>query len=220
MLRATIQHETATGSGGDFTGDDAFRRASRFATRCVELAALRVRLAPGEPPPAPPTMRLDTQVVIEALAPGLPVAAARCLGGSGPAVSVRRLLLPMPRERRLAIDVIPQAVAFDPADLRRLLQELVDNALRYSAPRSTVRVRGAPGVGGYQLSVTNPGPSLPRWALAAVRCVRQGEAAAGGDGLRLGLLIAGTLARRNTAVLEVVRGGGRPNTVRVVAAPV
>jgi hypothetical protein len=38
--------------------------------------------------------------------------------------------------------------------------------------------------------------------------------------LRLGLLIAGTLARRNTAVLEVVRGGGRPNTVRVVAAPV
>lgn len=219
MLQATIRDERATEGDGDYTGDDALRRASRFASRCVELAAMRAQSGAAGPRPAPPALRLNTRTVIEAIAPRLPLAGVRALAGAGDGESVRRLLVPMPGDRRLAVDVVPTDVAFHAADLHRVVQELVDNGLRHSAPGSTVRVRGAPGVGGYQLSVTNPGPRLPRWALAAVRDARDGLPAGGGDGLRLGLLIAATLAVRNAAVLEVVRGGGRPNTVRVVARP-
>lgn len=219
MLHALIHDEAPAQAGTDFTGDDAHRRASRFAARCVELSALRVRAASAEPPVAAAPLRLDTRAVMSALAGRLPVAGVRALAAAGPAESVRRLIVPMPGGRRLAVDVVPQDVAFDAHDLDRLLQELVDNGLRHSPPGSTVRVRGAPGVGGYQLSVTNPGPRLPRWALSAVRGAREGGHASGGDGLQLGLLIAASLAARNGGVLEVVRGGGRPNTVRVVARP-
>jgi len=196
--------------------------ASRFAHRCLELAALRSRWvtrtgAPATRPP-PPLLMLDTSVVMAAVAPlFMPKGPDGFVRRTAPpGAAVRRLLVPMVGDRRLAVDVVPQALRFEAEDLIRLLQELVDNARRHAPVGSTVRVRGAPGMGGYQLSVTNSGPRLPRWVSGALRQSGNGALPPGGDGLQLGLTMAAALAALNHSALEVVRGGGRPNTLRVI----
>jgi signal transduction histidine kinase len=198
--------------------------ASRFAARCLERFALQLRLAermaspPGHRDERVPTVALDTATVMAAVAPLFMADGAGAFGRSSqptPGASVRRMLTPLPGDRLLAVDVVPQALRFAPADLARVLQELVDNGWRHSPPGSTVRLRGAPGVGGYQLSVTNPGPKLPRSVVAALRPGRHGTAIAEA-GLQLGLPLAAALAELNGARVEVLRGAGRPNTLRVI----
>jgi signal transduction histidine kinase len=191
---------------------------SRYTSRFLERVALVERLASG---PAvgeafPPPTRLDTARVMTALAPVLVPDAPGCFAPTAPDVSVRRTLAPLPRGRSLAIDVVPATVRFDFGDLSRLLQELVDNACQHAPAGATVRVRGAPGVGGYQISVTNPGEALPRWALAALRPGRPAASVGDPTGLALGLPISALLAAVNGARLEVLRGAGRPNTLRVI----
>jgi len=199
--------------------------ASRFANRCLEMAALRARLGVRNGVPATrqvrPLIMLDTAAVMAAVSPlFLPEAPASFVHRSeSPGTAVRRLLVPMPGELRLAVDVVPQALRFDGADLKRMLQELVDNARRHAPAGSTVRVRGAPGLGGYQLSVTNTGPRLPRWVLASLRQAQEGGLSAGGDGLQLGIVMAAGLAVLNDSMLEIVRSGGRPNTLRIIVRP-
>jgi hypothetical protein len=191
---------------------------SRYTSRFLERVALVERLVPG---PAvgeayPPPTRLDTARVMAALAPVLVPDAPGCFMPTAPDVSVRRTLAPLPGGRSLAIDVVPATVRFDFGDLSRLLQELVDNACEHAPAGATVRVRGAPGVGGYQISVTNPGEALPRWAMAALRPGRPAAAVGDPTGLALGLSISALLAAVNGARLEVLRGAGRPNTLRVI----
>ena len=129
---------------------------------------------------------------------------------------MRRMLVPLPGDRLLAVDVVPGSVRFVPADLARLLQELVANAWRHSPAGATLRLRGAPGVGGYQLSVTNPGERLPRSVIALLRPGERSSRDEGASGLQLGLSIAATLAELNGTRLEVLRGAGRPNTLRII----
>ncbi|RPH46348.1 MAG: ATP-binding protein [Burkholderiales bacterium] len=193
---------------------------SRYASRFLERTALQERLASGPvvgeafPPPA----RLDTARIMAAIAPLLVPDTPGCfVPAVAPDVSVRRMLAPLPGGRSLAIDVVPATVRFEFEDLARLLGELVDNACRHAPAGATVRVRGAPGLGGYQISVTNPGAPLPRWALAALRPGRPATGVGDPTGLALGLPIAALLAAVNGARLEVLRGAGRPNTLRVIA---
>jgi signal transduction histidine kinase len=198
--------------------------SSRAASRCLELLALQARATrrasvDGARDAAVPSLAIDTATVMNALAPLFGPDAPACFRrepGQGGA-AVRRMLVPMGGDRKLAIDVVPQVLRFSPNDLQRLLLELVDNGRRHSAPGSTVRVRGAPGADGYQLSVTNPGAALPRNAIAALRPSRRGTGVRTPVGWQLGLPIAATLAELNEARLEVVRGAGRPNTLRVIA---
>lgn len=191
---------------------------SRYTSRFLERVALAERLASG---PAvgeafPPPTRLDTARVMAALAPVLVPDAPGCFVPARTDVSVRRTLAPLPGGRSLAIDVVPATVRFDFGDLSRLLQELVDNACQHAPAGATVRVRGAPGIGGYQISVTNPGEALPRWVLAALRPGQPAAAVDDPTGLALGLPISALLAAVNGARLEVLRGAGRPNTLRVI----
>jgi signal transduction histidine kinase len=191
---------------------------SRYTSRFLERVALVERLASGPVvgEAFPPPTRLDTARVMAALAPVLVPDAPGCFVRIAPDVSVRRTLAPLPGGRSLAIDMVPATVRFDFGDLSRLLQELVDNACQHAPAGATVRVRGAPGVGGYQISVTNPGEALPRWALAALRPGRPAAAVIDPTGLALGLPISALLAAVNGARLEVLRGAGRPNTLRVI----
>jgi signal transduction histidine kinase len=188
---------------------------SRYATRYLERASLQARLH-AKPAPGAPT-RIDTASVMAALAQVLvPDASDRLAASAGVGAAVRRMLTPLPGGRLLAVDVVPATVAFDGAELARVLQELVDNARRHAPAGSTVRVRGAAGANGYQLSVTNTGDPLPRWVLAALRPGRGGATTTDPSGLALGLSIASMLSAANGTRLEVLRGAGRPNTLRII----
>jgi signal transduction histidine kinase len=193
--------------------------SSRFAARCMERYALRARLAElFREPVAIPAMALDTAAVMGGLAPLFAEDAPGCFDrfDGAPSSMVRRMLVPLPGDRRLAVDVVPGSVRFLRADLARLLQELVANAWRHSPAGAALRLRGAPGVGGYQLSVTNPGARLPRSVIALLRPGRRADREEGVPGLQLGLSIAATLAELNGTRLEVLRGAGRPNTLRII----
>jgi hypothetical protein len=191
---------------------------SRFATRSLERLALRMKLSermanPSRHDAVLPSCPLDTAAVMAAVGPLFMPAGA--FGRTSPGVSVRRMLTPLPGDRLLAVDVVPAVLRFESADLARVLQELVANGWRHSPPGSTVRLRGAPGVGGYLLSVTNPGEKLPRAVVAALRPGRHGMAVME-HGVQLGLPIAAALAELNGARIEVLRGAGRPNTLRLI----
>ncbi len=194
------------------------RSTSRYTARFLERGALRERLSFGPMigEAFPPPTQLDTARVMAALAPVLVPDAPACFVPAAPGVAVRRMLAPLPGRRSLAIDVVPATVRSDFDDLSRLMQELVDNACRHAPAGATVRVRGAPGLGGYQISVTNPGEALPRWAVAALRPGRSAAAVCDPSGLALGLSISALLAAVNGARLEVLRAAGRPNTLRVI----
>jgi len=215
---------TARASGHGAFSVEGRTASSRAASRCIELLALQARATrraavSGGRDGDLPSVALDTVTVMAMLAPlfgpDAPACFRRepCQAGS----TVRRMLVPMPGDRKLAIDVVLQVVRFAPNDLQRLLLELVDNGRRHAPPGSTVRVRGAPGAEGYQLSVTNPGAALPRNAIAALRPSRRIGGLRTPVGWQLGLPIAAAIAQLNDARLEVVRGAGRPNTLRVIA---
>jgi len=219
-------HDVASSPMGGVNSVDSSLSA-RFAGRCIDRLALQARLEarPQEVRARPtlPPIALNTGAVVAAVAQLLLPDASACFAGrieAGAQGSVRRVLVPLSGDRRLAVDVVPQVVRFHPADLQRLLFELVDNGQRHSPPGCTVRVRGAPGVGGYQISVTNPGERLPRSALNMVRAHGRAEAREPLERLQLGLSMAAMLADLNDARLEVVRGAGRPNTLRIVALTV
>jgi hypothetical protein len=189
--------------------------SSRYAIRRLERSTLLAALQAGAAAGA--TAVVDTVSVMAAIAPLLAPEAARGFVAAPGAAAVRRVLTPLAHGRSLAVDVVPATIRFGPAALDRVVLELVDNALRHASPGSAVRVRGAPGAGGYQLSVTNAGAPLPRWVLAAMRPGPDGAASADPVGPSLGLSIASALAALNDARLEVLRGAGRPNTLRILA---
>ena len=191
-------------------------KTSRYATRFLERASLLAALGAG--PTAGASAHVDTVSVMATIAPLLPPDASQRFAAQAPgAIAVRRMLTPLPDGRTLAVDVVPATIRFDGAALERVVLELVDNALRHAPPGSTVRVRGAEGAGGYQLSVTNTGEPLPRWVLAGLRPGHAGLATGEPVGMSLGLSIASALAALNEARLEVLRGAGRPNTLRIIA---
>jgi signal transduction histidine kinase len=113
-------------------------------------------------------------------------------------------------------------VAADPPGLRRVLVNLVDNAVRYA--RSRVEVELAPAPGGVTLSVTDDGPGIPAEDRERVfdRFTRVGaDRGRGSGGAGLGLAIVRELVRAHggavrledadpglRAVVELPRGQG------------
>ena len=214
---ATLIAPYSTHDTGTAAPLDVPEATSRYANRFLERSALQARQqARRTGGSLPAVTAIDTGWVRAALSawaqPG--PESRRAVA----AAQVRRMIAPLAGGRTLAIDVVPVSVRFDAADLARLLHELVDNAVRHAPPGATVRVRGAQGEGGYQLSVTNPGERMPRWALASLRVPRADSAAvtAPVPALALGLPIAALLAAVNDTRLEALRAAGRPNTFRVI----
>jgi two-component system OmpR family sensor kinase len=78
--------------------------------------------------------------------------------------------------------------------IRRLMVNLLDNAIRHTSPRSTVRIELTPVAGGYALSVSDHGPGIPAEAQPHVferfyraDTARTSRGADGGAGLGLAL---------------------------------
>ncbi|GCD36866.1 two-component sensor histidine kinase [Streptomyces chrestomyceticus JCM 4735] len=136
--------------------------------------------------------------------------AARRPGGGGP---------------RLVVEAgEPVPVRGDPAQLERLLTNLVDNALRYAASEVRLVAWGDPGAGQAVLEVVDDGPGVPEADRGKVfeRFARL-DAARGREtgGTGLGLAIARGIARAHGGELTVRgREDGRAGARFVVVLPV
>ncbi len=109
---------------------------------------------------------------------------------------------------RAAVDAVQ--VSGDPAQLRRLVSNLVDNAQRHA--RSTVRVSAASHADGWvELRVADDGPGVPEVLGESVfeRFTRlDGARSPAHGGAGLGLAIARDVARRHGGTLTLEPGGG------------
>jgi two-component system sensor histidine kinase TctE len=111
-------------------------------------------------------------------------------------------------------------IAGDPVLLSELLDNLIDNALRYTPRGGAVTVRCGPDSGRSYLSVEDTGPGIPPSAHGRVfeRFYRiQGTP---GDGTGLGLAIVKEVAQRHGASLSIeTPDAGRSGTRVVVRFP-
>jgi signal transduction histidine kinase len=107
--------------------------------------------------------------------------------------------------------------SIDPVRVRQALDDLLDNAVRYSRPSGTVTVRAAMGNGWLTLVVDDDGPGFPPGFLArAFEPFTRSPETADGDGAGLGLTIVQAIARSHggSATAENrPEGGGRVTLV-------
>lgn len=128
------------------------------------------------------------------------------------------------RRRGLAFELsldplLPPQVTGDPARLRRILLNLLSNALKYTETGGvTLRVEDA-GSGRVRFVVEDTGRGLPAVLAASPRPWRRGREG-GMPGFGLGLFIASTLARRldGRLALEPRAGGGTRAVLEVPLA--
>jgi signal transduction histidine kinase len=113
-----------------------------------------------------------------------------------------------------------QYVRADPADLDRIISNLIDNATQYGAPPITIRVQRATA-NGVEIRVGDHGDGFPTGFLphAFDRFTRADTARTTG-GTGLGLAIVDTLTQRNhgTATANNRPAGGAEITIRLAAA--
>jgi heavy metal sensor kinase len=128
---------------------------------------------------------------------------------------------PMADRRRVLLDVdAPDSgsVAADPDLLRRVMDNLLDNATRHSPAGTSVRLTGAPAAGGWSIEVQDEGPGVPLAARAGLfeRFARVDDARArdrGGAGL--GLALSRAIAESHGGSLQLVSPNGRGATFRL-----
>jgi heavy metal sensor kinase len=171
------------------------RDQARRLRRIVEDMFLLARADAGDVPPRAAPLYLD-ELVDEV------VRAARLLAAS--------------RDIAVAFEGPPESAFVGDEDLlRRLVLNLVDNAIKHSPDGGTVRVSLSRGAAGYRLDVRDQGHGIPEDARARLfeRFYRadpaRSRAAAGADGsgAGLGLAIARWAAEAHGGSLELVQTG-------------
>ena len=117
---------------------------------------------------------------------------------------------------RLTLDELPAIrVTGNARELRRILVNLLDNAVRHTASGGAIRVRIALAGGHAELRVIDNGPGIspehqPRIFERFYQIDRNADRAAGGVGL--GLAIARSLAERNGAHVDLESAPGKGST--------
>jgi heavy metal sensor kinase len=99
----------------------------------------------------------------------------------------------------------------DPALLRRVMDNLVDNAIRYTNEGTAVALRGYASNGGWNVEVADHGPGIPPGYRAQLftRFARPDMARSAEDGgAGLGLALSEAIARAHGGSLELVDNGG------------
>jgi CheY-like chemotaxis protein len=125
-------------------------------------------------------------------------------------------------EVTLALESLPESVLGHPVMLRRVVENLLDNALKHTEA-GTVRV-AAQGVESRQIRVTvaNPGPTIPAEDLASIFepyvQLASGERA-GGTGLGLALVKAAVLRLGGDVSVESMEGETRFSVTIPVSVP-
>lgn len=134
---------------------------------------------------------------------------------------------------RVDAELAPAPVTGDPLLLERLVQNLVDNAVRHNAPGGFVTVRTGPAGGAAEVVVENSGPVVPPDAVPALiepfhqhaggpgtdAARRRRGARDGGAGLGLSIVAAVATAHGGTLHLAPRPAGGLRATVTLPARP-
>jgi heavy metal sensor kinase len=120
---------------------------------------------------------------------------------------------PVAELRKVRVEVSAPASGYvdgDPALLRRVMDNLVDNAIRYTGEGTAVALRGYASNGGWNVDVVDQGPGIPvpyRTKLFS-RFARPDMARAAEDGgAGLGLALSAAIARAHGGSLELVENG-------------
>ena len=105
------------------------------------------------------------------------------------------------------------------ADVVHLLTELVDNALSYSSPSTSVKLRSTPGPNGVQIEVIDQGLGIPESALPDLNATLH----SGGDvtpdtARRMGLFVVSRLAQRHL-ISVMLRRNPQAGTTATVFLP-
>jgi signal transduction histidine kinase len=123
---------------------------------------------------------------------------------------------PMADRRHVWLDVnAPDSgsVAADPDLLRRVMDNLIDNATRHSPAGTAVQLTGAPAAGGWNIEVRDQGPGIPASARPSIfeRFARADDARGrDGGGAGLGLALSRAIAESHGGSLGLAdqTGGG------------
>jgi heavy metal sensor kinase len=129
---------------------------------------------------------------------------------------------PMAEGRQASLEVeAPDSgtLSADPDLLRRVFDNLLDNAIRHSPPGTTVRLRGTREAHGWSLEVTDEGPGIPE-SLQGVLFERfaRHDGARGRDtgGAGLGLALSRAIAESHGGQLDLVKRNTRGAAFRLV----
>jgi signal transduction histidine kinase len=105
------------------------------------------------------------------------------------------------------------------ADVVHLLTELVDNALAYSAPTTTVLLSSNSGPDGVTVEIEDAGLGIPDQALADInQTLRTGADVTPDTARRMGLFVVSRLAQRHGITVSL-RGNGNNGTTATVVLP-
>lgn len=118
----------------------------------------------------------------------------------------------------LQVKLEPGALLCDAHDLRRMLVELVGNAVRFSQPGMPVGITGRllPGEG-YALDVANVGLAMPAQFIQQIGALSQANRdKMEQQGMGLGLALTRLWAQRNQASLGWPRHDGHPTIARLL----
>jgi len=127
------------------------------------------------------------------------------------------------RDLTVTVDAAPAVVRGDPALLKRLVGNLVENAVRHNTPAGWIRIHTEKDANAGILEVGSSGPVIDPGAIAQLfEPFRQGQRARTGQrgtGLGLSIVRAVVAAHDGTVGAVPVPGGGLTVTVRLAAEP-
>jgi signal transduction histidine kinase len=127
------------------------------------------------------------------------------------------------RDLTVTVDAAPAVVRGDPALLKRLVGNLVENAVRHNTPAGWISIRTGTDAAAGILEVGSTGPVIDPQAVAQLfEPFRQGQRARTGQrgtGLGLSIVRAVVAAHDGTVGAVPVPGGGLLVTVRLAAEP-
>jgi signal transduction histidine kinase len=129
------------------------------------------------------------------------------------------------RDDRQTLEVVPPIgpcwARGDPDAVARVARILIDNALRYAPPGSTVRIEAAYHGATATLGVADDGPGVPpREREVIFERFQRGSTTAGEGGFGLGLAIGSELAQRLGGTLAYAADDGRPGARFVLTLPI
>jgi signal transduction histidine kinase len=140
---------------------------------------------------------------------------------SSAASLIERVIIPQAkrvgREADLQLDLQDSSVQIAKARLEKLVEELIDNAFKYSTPGTPVRVVSAPVEKTFTLSVTDYGRGMTADQIAEVGAYRQFDRKLyEQQGSGLGLIITKRLAQLLGGDFTIESTPNKQTTVRVV----